>query len=156
MNAGTDCTEEFEAIHSDAATELLQSYLIGYVAQNETLPSNELTTKDDTNQNMVTLDRKSKVSLALINKIAINHDSYLFRFELPSDKHILGLPVGQHVFFYANIDRKTVIRAYTPSSSNNAKGIVDFVIKIYRKDTHQRYPQVRIILFSNCLNGLTL
>nr|CAB3447063.1 unnamed protein product [Digitaria exilis] len=29
LNAGTDCTDEFDAIHSDKATSLLSSYLIG-------------------------------------------------------------------------------------------------------------------------------
>ncbi|NXW61688.1 NB5R2 reductase, partial [Eurystomus gularis] len=55
----------------------------------------------------------------------ISHDTKKFRFGLPSPDHILGLPVGQHVYLSAKIDGNLVIRAYTPVSSDETKGYVD-------------------------------
>lgn len=53
-----------------------------------------------------------------------------FVFELPSKAHILGLPVGKHVFLSANIDGKLVVRPYTPVTSDDDKGHMDLVIKV--------------------------
>lgn len=36
-------------------------------------------------------------------KIKISNDTYIFRFELPELEMSLGLPVGNHVMFYADI-----------------------------------------------------
>lgn len=49
-----------------------------------------------------------------------------------SPEHRLGLPVGKHVFLYATINGETVMRAYTPSSSDTVKGHFDLVVKVYR------------------------
>uniref|UniRef100_A0A8C8XSB6 NADH-cytochrome b5 reductase n=1 Tax=Panthera leo TaxID=9689 RepID=A0A8C8XSB6_PANLE len=70
----------------------------------------------------------------------INHDTRRFRFALPSPQHILGLPVGQHIYLSARIDGNLVIRPYTPVSSDDDKGFVDLVIKVYFKDTHPKFP----------------
>ena len=48
--------------------------------------------------------------------------------------------------FYANIPTKAkpegeeIMRKYTPTSEVNNEGFVDFVIKIYRKNIHPRFP----------------
>ncbi|KAL0625473.1 NADH-cytochrome b5 reductase 3 [Plecturocebus cupreus] len=60
----------------------------------------------------------------------ISHDTRRFRFALPSPQHILGLPVGQHIYLSARIDGNLVIRPYTPVSSDDDKGFVDLVIKV--------------------------
>uniref|UniRef100_A0A3Q1LZ18 NADH-cytochrome b5 reductase n=2 Tax=Bos TaxID=9903 RepID=A0A3Q1LZ18_BOVIN len=70
----------------------------------------------------------------------ISHDTRRFRFALPSPEHILGLPVGQHIYLSARIDGNLVIRPYTPVSSDDDKGFVDLVIKVYFKDTHPKFP----------------
>uniref|UniRef100_A0A8D0R018 NADH-cytochrome b5 reductase n=1 Tax=Sus scrofa TaxID=9823 RepID=A0A8D0R018_PIG len=70
----------------------------------------------------------------------VNHDTRRFRFALPSPQHILGLPVGQHIYLSARIDGNLVIRPYTPVSSDDDKGFVDLVIKVYFKDTHPKFP----------------
>ncbi|KIH65253.1 oxidoreductase NAD-binding domain protein [Ancylostoma duodenale] len=51
-------------------------------------------------KNPITLvDDQTKYALALAEKIEISHDTRKFRFRLPSEKHVLGLPIGQHVYF---------------------------------------------------------
>ncbi|XP_023077597.1 NADH-cytochrome b5 reductase 3 isoform X4 [Piliocolobus tephrosceles] len=81
-----------------------------------------------------------KYSLRLIDREIISHDTRRFRFALPSPQHILGLPVGQHIYLSARIDGNLVIRPYTPVSSDDDKGFVDLVIKVYFKDTHPKFP----------------
>ncbi|NXX87625.1 NB5R2 reductase, partial [Centropus bengalensis] len=71
----------------------------------------------------------------------ISHDTKKFRFELPSPDHILGLPVGQHVYLSAKIDGNLVIRAYTPVSSDEIKGYVDLIIKVYHKNVNPKFPE---------------
>lgn len=76
----------------------------------------------------------------------INHDSRNYRFALEYPEQELGLPTGQHV--YARLRRKVspadaeasgggeelegemVQRAYTPVSSQYAKGFLDMLIKV--------------------------
>ncbi|XP_038612328.1 LOW QUALITY PROTEIN: NADH-cytochrome b5 reductase 3-like [Tachyglossus aculeatus] len=81
-----------------------------------------------------------KYPLRLIDKENISHDTRKFRFALPSREHILGLPVGQHIYLSARIDGNLVIRPYTPVSSDDDKGFVDLVVKIYFKNVHPKYP----------------
>lgn len=72
------------------------------------------------------------VSLQLSEIEKISHDVKRFRFALPSDKHIVGLPIGQHISLkYTDGNGKDVIRSYTPVSSNSDVGFVDFAIKVY-------------------------
>uniref|UniRef100_A0A224XST2 NADH-cytochrome b5 reductase n=1 Tax=Panstrongylus lignarius TaxID=156445 RepID=A0A224XST2_9HEMI len=85
-------------------------------------------------------DPAAKVSLRLMHKEVINHDTRRFRFELPSKNHILGLPIGQHIFLSATIDGETLIRSYTPVSSDDDVGYMDLVVKVYLKNTHPKYP----------------
>lgn len=85
-------------------------------------------------------DPNEKYLLPLIEKEEISHDTRRFRFGLPSDEHILGLPVGQHIHLSANIKEELVIRSYTPVSSDDDKGYVDLVIKVYKKDVHPKFP----------------
>ncbi|XP_054888718.1 NADH-cytochrome b5 reductase 2 [Poeciliopsis prolifica] len=81
-----------------------------------------------------------KYSLPLISKQEISHDTKKFRFGLPSESHILGLPVGQHVYLSAKVKGNLVVRPYTPVSSDEDQGFVDLVVKIYYKGTHPNYP----------------
>ncbi|KAK2496834.1 hypothetical protein MC885_013896 [Smutsia gigantea] len=46
----------------------------------------------------------------------------------------------QHIYLSARIDGNLVIRPYTPVSSDDDKGFVDLVIKIYFKNTHPKFP----------------
>ncbi|OWF37344.1 NADH-cytochrome b5 reductase 3-like isoform X2 [Mizuhopecten yessoensis] len=91
---------------------------------------------------LVTLeDPNTKYSLKLIDKEEVSHDTRRFRFALPSTGHILGLPVGQHIYLTARIDGQLIIRPYTPVSSDDDKGCMDLVIKVYFKNVHPKFPE---------------
>ena len=75
-------------------------------------------------------DTNTKYPLRLIDKKELSHDTRRFRFELPSSEHILGLPIGQHVYLSARVDGQLVVRPYTPTSSDEVKGYMDLVVKV--------------------------
>ncbi|EMP36818.1 NADH-cytochrome b5 reductase 2 [Chelonia mydas] len=83
----------------------------------------------------------TKYPLPLIKKEEISHDTRKFRFGLPSPDHVLGLPIGQHVYLSSKINGNLVIRAYTPVSSDEVKGYVDLIIKVYYKNVHPKFPE---------------
>ncbi|XP_062568225.1 NADH-cytochrome b5 reductase 3-like isoform X2 [Saccostrea cucullata] len=86
-------------------------------------------------------DPNTKYPLKLVDKEEVSHDTRRFRFALPSPEHILGLPVGQHIYLTARIDGQLVIRPYTPVSSDDEKGYMDLVIKVYFKNVHPKFPE---------------
>uniref|UniRef100_A0A1I7XPC6 FAD-binding FR-type domain-containing protein n=1 Tax=Heterorhabditis bacteriophora TaxID=37862 RepID=A0A1I7XPC6_HETBA len=96
------------------------------------------TTKNVSNVTLVS--DETKYALPLAEKIWISHDTRKFRFKLPSEKHILGLPIGQHVYLSAKVDNKLVVRPYTPVSSDDDFGYVDLMIKVYFRDTNPKFP----------------
>lgn len=77
-------------------------------------------------------DRKVPVPLQLLERHTLTHDTDRFRFSLPSPDHIVGLPTGQHVHLQTVLNGKKLVRVYTPVSSDADKGVLDFVIKLYR------------------------
>jgi len=81
---------------------------------------------------LVALDPRKKIPFKLAEKIELSHNVRLFRFALQSPQHKFGLPVGKHVFLYANVGGETVMRAYTPTSQDKDLGHFDLVIKVYR------------------------
>ncbi|KAM4721129.1 NADH-cytochrome b5 reductase 2 [Rhinophrynus dorsalis] len=86
------------------------------------------------------LDPSAKYPLPLIEKQEISHDTKKFRFGLPSSEHILGLPIGQHVYLTAKVNGSLVIRAYTPVSSDEVTGYVDLIVKVYYKNVNPKFP----------------
>jgi cytochrome-b5 reductase len=95
----------------------------------------------DKKSRKVTLeDPNIKYALKLIEKHNISHDTRRFVFELPSQNHILGLPVGQHIYLSAKIDGSMVVRPYTPVTSDEDLGHMDLVIKVYFKNVHPKFP----------------
>ncbi|CAI5740393.1 unnamed protein product [Peronospora destructor] len=86
-------------------------------------------------------DSPLTVHLPLIEKEILSHDTRRFRFALPSPLHVLGLPVGQHISLrFTDGAGKLVMRSYTPVSSDDTKGYVDLVIKVYFKNVHPKFP----------------
>ncbi|XP_019371268.1 PREDICTED: NADH-cytochrome b5 reductase 3 [Gavialis gangeticus] len=85
-------------------------------------------------------DPEVKYALRLIDKEEVSHDTRRFRFALPTREHILGLPIGQHIYLSTRIDGNLVIRPYTPVSSDDDKGFVDLVVKIYFRGVHPKFP----------------
>mmetsp|Transcript_18487 Transcript_18487/g.18580 ORF Transcript_18487/g.18580 Transcript_18487/m.18580 type:complete len:304 (+) Transcript_18487:76-987(+) len=90
---------------------------------------------------LVALNSEEWISFTLIKKVDISHDVRLFRFALQSEKHILGLPIGQHISLkFTDTEGKLVQRSYTPVSSDNNVGYVDFVVKVYFAKVHPKFP----------------
>ncbi|KAF9608459.1 hypothetical protein IFM89_009825 [Coptis chinensis] len=125
INAGSDCTEEFDAIHSDKAKNMLESYRIGELINTgntsdssasttpnssvhgassltHLAPINELAIARSTPQALIP---REKIQCKLVSKISLSHDVRLFKFALPSPDQVLGLPVGKHIFLCATINK---------------------------------------------------
>ena len=142
INAGEDATEDFVAIHSMKATKMLEDYYIGDLdksaapaAEEKKEESDEMT---DDKGNPLALNPRKKTPFRLQNKIVLSRDSFLLDFALPTPQHVLGLPTGKHMFMSAVINGETVLRRYTPISSNYDVGCVKFVIKCYKPC--ERFP----------------
>lgn len=52
---------------------------------------------------LIALNPKKKIPFELVEKIELSHNTRLFRFALQSPRHKLGLPIGNHMFFYAKV-----------------------------------------------------
>jgi nitrate reductase (NAD(P)H) len=137
INAGEDATEDFVAIHSIKATRMLEKYYIGDLVKDAAVIK-EVELVDEQGRKLA-LNPKKKTPFKLQNKIVLSRDSYMLDFALPSPEHILGLPTGKHIFLSAKINGETVLRRYTPISSNFDVGCVKFVIKCYRPC--ERFPE---------------
>ncbi|CAO3638344.1 unnamed protein product [Cunninghamella echinulata] len=66
----------------------------------------------------------------------INHDTSLFRFKLDEPTHVSGLHVASCVITRKPFTKKDgstgyIIRPYTPTSTEETQGYVDFIIKQY-------------------------
>ena len=81
-----------------------------------------------------------KFEVPLLEREHVSHDVRRLRFGLPTPDHALGLPLGRHVNVIADIDGETVIRSYTPVTSEDDRGFFDLVIKVYFKDVNPRFP----------------
>ena len=142
MNGGIDATEDFVAIHSTKATKMLEKYYVGDLDKTSVssamLKQEEPELVDEQGRKLA-LNPRKKVSFRLQNKIVLSRDSFLLDFALPSPDHVLGLPTGKHVFMSAKIEGETVLRRYTPISSNYDIGCIKFVIKAYRPC--ERFPE---------------
>ncbi|RIA92042.1 nitrate reductase [NADH]-like protein [Glomus cerebriforme] len=158
INAGMDCTDEFNAIHSDKAKNMLTDYYIGDLAEDSTSNSDSITIPKSITTNgdsLVTLNPKVWLSCPFIEKKIISPNTRIFRFALQSDKHSLDLPVGNHIFIRASINNQSVIRAYTPvTTSNDPPGYFDLLVKIYFKNEHPQFPDGG--LMSQHLDSLNL
>lgn len=173
INAGTDCTEEFDAIHSDKAKKLLEDYRIGELITTgyssdsaASSPNNSVhgstsyitshlaTIKEIVPTRNIALIPREKVPCKLISKISLSHDTRLFRFALPSEDQVLGLPVGKHIFLCATIDGKLCMRAYTPTSPVDVIGYVELLVKIYFKGVEPKFPNGG--LMTQYLESMTL
>ncbi|CAA0827861.1 Nitrate reductase [Striga hermonthica] len=154
INAGTDCTEEFDAIHSDRAKKLLEGYRVGELltaASYTSSPDNSLHGPSPPGLPPIneifspvarptTLDPRERVSVKLVSKTSLSHNVRLLRFSLPGEYHVLGLPVGKHVLVCAEIDGKLCMRAYTPTSDTDSIGHFDLVVKVYFRGVHPKFP----------------
>ena len=142
INAGEDSTEDFVAIHSTKATKMLDKFYIGDLD----IESVKNVEKDDEKEGIdvktgrpIALNPKKKLAFKLQGKTVLSRDSFLLDFALQSPEHVLGLPTGKHMFLSADVNGETVMRRYTPISSNFDIGQVKFVIKVYKPC--ERFPR---------------
>ncbi|KAG0094032.1 hypothetical protein BGZ93_009399 [Podila epicladia] len=160
MNAGEDCTEDFDAIHSAKARELLAKYYIGELVADIpesresplaksvpaailTPPSSGLPSPSVTTRPF--LDPKKWQDIALVEKIHLTHNTRLFRFAYGPPDQLLGLPLGNHVFLRVKTNGSLYVRAYTPTSLPDQQGHLDLVIKVYFKDNDPRFPSGGVV-----------
>ena len=52
---------------------------------------------------LIALSPKKKISFKLAEKHELSHNVRRLRFALQTPEHRTGLPVGQHMFFYAKV-----------------------------------------------------
>ncbi|WOL20056.1 hypothetical protein Cni_G28858 [Canna indica] len=150
INAGSDCTEEFDAIHSDKAKSLIDTYRIGeliptgYVSDTSVHGASDFShlapIREVTRSPPALINPREKVQCKLISKTSLSRDVRLFRFALPSSDQVLGLPVGKHIFLCATIDGKLCMRPYTPTSAVDEVGHFELLIKVYFKGEHPKFP----------------
>ena len=151
--AGTDATEEFDAIHSTKAKNMLTKYYIGDLVSEDvsTPPGEDAMSPAGTSsvdlpslaisvEEPVALNPKKKLEFPLIERQALTRNVIKLRFSLTSKTQKFGLPVGKHVFVYAKVNGEMVMRAYTPTSSDHDVGYFDLVIKVYRAHENSRFP----------------
>lgn len=84
------------------------------------------------------LDPNQFKDFRLQKVIPVNHNTKIFRFELP-EGHVLGTFTASCVVVKAEIDGKTVIRPYTPISKPNAVGYFDLLVKKYENGVMSKY-----------------
>lgn len=153
ITGGTDTTEEFDAIHSMKAQNMLKDYLVGQLASSDvqdeqssvtSLSAQSAFSRADSQKTLASsvnldddqpfLNPKQWKKLVLESKESLSTTIRLFRFSF--DTSYFGLPVGQHVYLKLpqeqtsrNMQVKSVMRAYTPNRSG--PGFVEFIVKIY-------------------------
>ena len=86
------------------------------------------------------VDSDVKYPFELVFKEELSHDTRRFRFALPTAEHVLGLPIGKHIYLSAKINGDLVVRPYTPTSSDDDKGFFDLVVKVYKANVNPRFP----------------
>jgi len=132
-------TELFERAWAAAVANPLLAFGVGIVGI-AALVGMSLANKSKGSKQKTTLKKDEFVELKLAKKIIVSHDTRIFRFALPTTDHVLGLPIGQHVMVTAQIKGNDVQRAYTPISSDDDRGFVDLLIKVYRAGVHPKFP----------------
>ena len=87
----------------------------------------------DTVFDKIERDEMENFNLPLTSKKQLNHDSWLLEYSFgdAGKDWVLGLKIGGHLIFESHINGKMVMRKYTPVSTINTKGKVDFLIKAY-------------------------
>ncbi|KFA63541.1 hypothetical protein S40285_00306 [Stachybotrys chlorohalonatus IBT 40285] len=86
----------------------------------------------------------------LKEKTVISHNVAIYRFKLPSSRHILGLPIGKHISIGAELPQpdgstKEIVRSYTPISGDHQPGYFDLLIKSYAQGNISKYMASLIV-----------
>eukprot|EP00182_Erythrolobus_australicus_P000417 CAMPEP_0185833810 /NCGR_PEP_ID=MMETSP1353-20130828/3516_1 /TAXON_ID=1077150 /ORGANISM="Erythrolobus australicus, Strain CCMP3124" /LENGTH=888 /DNA_ID=CAMNT_0028532139 /DNA_START=67 /DNA_END=2733 /DNA_ORIENTATION=+ len=156
MNAGMDSTEDFDAIHSSKAQKMLEDYYIGELDEGYGDDGSEAAASSGVEEAevLIALNPRQKIACPLIEREELTYNTRRLKFALPTKDHILGLPVGYHMMLSGKVDGKMVMRAYTPTSTNDNVGYFELVIKVYFKNEHPKFPNGGI--FSQYLDSLKI
>lgn len=139
--SGGDATEDFDAIHSKKAWKMLEEYYIGDLIAGSESESEATDLAIEEEDSGLALNPRKKIPFKLIAKEKLSPDSFRLRFALQTSSTVLGLPVGQHMLFSAVVDKRLVMRAYTPTSSDHDIGFFDLVIKVYYANVSKEFPE---------------
>ncbi|KAL3931056.1 MAG: hypothetical protein SGBAC_011487 [Bacillariaceae sp.] len=71
------------------------------------------------------------VSVPLLSRIPVSHNSSVLRFGLPDESLPLNLSTCACILAQAQVDNEAVIRPYTPISTNVQVGYFDLLVKNY-------------------------
>ncbi|RXW18242.1 hypothetical protein EST38_g7615 [Candolleomyces aberdarensis] len=85
------------------------------------------------------LDPNEWTDFPLVHTKKVSPNTAVYRFKLPRQQDVLGLPIGQHIAVTATINGKAVIRNYTPVSLEDDQGYFELLIKTYEKGNISRY-----------------
>lgn len=83
---------------------------------------------------LIERDDEDQFELKIILKEKVNHNIIKMQLEFPSPDWTTGLWPGGHFMLWASINNMPVVRKYTPTSSVDTKGYVEFMIKIYKDE----------------------
>ncbi|CCW66786.1 unnamed protein product, partial [Phytomonas sp. Hart1] len=110
------------------------------------------------------LNMSDFLPVRLLSRRQVSPDGFLFRFALEEPGMRLELPVGNHVVLRGPCGEKKeegkrdmVQHSYTPISEKNAKGYVDFLIKVYFAGVNPKFPlggRLTQYLHSLCINDV--
>ena len=144
--AGSDCTRQFNTIHSPYARSLLKKYYVGDLREEEDESERLVETQHPASTSTMSspvalVDVTRKVLVALKSRENLSRNTRLLRFSLETDEHRLGLPVGGHIYVSAKVNDMPCSRAYTPTSRADVKGHFDLVVKVYFKGEHPKFPE---------------
>ncbi|KAL6614289.1 hypothetical protein ACP70R_036559 [Stipagrostis hirtigluma subsp. patula] len=78
------------------------------------------------------LDPENFKEFKLVEKKQISHNVAKFKFALPTQTSVLGLPIGQHISCRGqDAAGEEVIKPYTPTTLDSDLGYFELVIKMY-------------------------
>lgn len=129
------------AVAFSAALGGLQFFLTRTITSRPTIPRPNSNPLIEGPTNPTVLKPDEFQTFPISEKKQISHNTAIYRFKLPTDNSILGLPIGQHISLAATLDvtdpktakveRKEVVRSYTPISSDVEPGYFDLIVKSY-------------------------
>ncbi|KFX98013.1 hypothetical protein V490_02496 [Pseudogymnoascus sp. VKM F-3557] len=133
--AAMDVSEEFLAIHSETAKAMMSDYHVGTLDKASlAILQKEPDETPSAEPTEIFLKSKFWAKAKLCKKVTVSSDTRIFSFGLEHDEQSFGLPTGQHVMLKAEDGspaKTSIIRAYTPISQTDKKGMVDVLVKIY-------------------------
>ncbi|KAI6712735.1 hypothetical protein PZA11_002027 [Diplocarpon coronariae] len=133
--AGKDASDEFMAIHSETAKQMMRNYHIGSLdkASIAVLADEIEEFPSDPSVRPIFLQPKIWTKALLSSKKTISSDTRIFNFTLEHADQMVGLPIGQHLMMRLRdpVTREAIIRSYTPISEGRNKGTLQVLVKLY-------------------------